>query len=48
VKVAAVVPRYGTEVIGGCETAVRELSEWLVKRAGVEVEILCRPGFRCA
>ncbi|MDQ1532759.1 MAG: hypothetical protein QOF28_520 [Actinomycetota bacterium] len=39
-KIAAVVPRYGTEVIGGCESAVRELSEWLVKRDGVEVEIL--------
>jgi glycosyltransferase involved in cell wall biosynthesis len=40
VKVAAVVPRYGAEVIGGCETAVRELSEWLVRCTGVEVEIL--------
>jgi glycosyltransferase involved in cell wall biosynthesis len=40
VKVAAVVPRYGTEVIGGCETAVRELSEWMVKCTDVEVEIL--------
>jgi Glycosyltransferase len=40
VKVAAVVPRYGTEVIGGCETAVRELSEWLVRCTDVEVEIL--------
>jgi glycosyltransferase involved in cell wall biosynthesis len=40
VKLAAVVPRYGTEVIGGCETAVRELSEWMVRGTGVEVEIL--------
>ena len=39
-KVAAVVPRYGNEVIGGCETAVRELSEWLVRGTDVEVEIL--------
>jgi glycosyltransferase involved in cell wall biosynthesis len=39
-KVAAVVPRYGAEVIGGCESAVRELSEWLVKDTEVEVEIL--------
>jgi glycosyltransferase involved in cell wall biosynthesis len=39
-KVAAVVPRYGVEVIGGCETAVRELSEWLVRCTGTEVEIL--------
>jgi glycosyltransferase involved in cell wall biosynthesis len=40
VKVATVVPRYGAEVIGGCESAVRELSEWLVKDTAVEVEIL--------
>jgi glycosyltransferase involved in cell wall biosynthesis len=40
VKLAAVVPRYGAEVIGGCETAVRELSEWLVRGTDVEVEIL--------
>ena len=39
-KLAAVVPRYGTEVIGGCETAVRDLSEWLVRCTDVEVEIL--------
>jgi glycosyltransferase involved in cell wall biosynthesis len=39
-KVAAVVPRYGAEVIGGCESAVRELSEWLVKDTVVDVEIL--------
>ena len=39
-KVAAVVPRYGAEVIGGCESAVRELSEWLVKDTAVDVEIL--------
>jgi glycosyltransferase involved in cell wall biosynthesis len=39
-KVAAVVPRYGPEVIGGCETAVRELSEWLVRETRVEVEVL--------
>jgi glycosyltransferase involved in cell wall biosynthesis len=39
-KVAAVVPRYGPEVIGGCETAVRELSEWLVRETAVEVEVL--------
>jgi glycosyltransferase involved in cell wall biosynthesis len=39
-KVAAVVPRYGPEVIGGCETAVRELSEWLVRETTVEVEVL--------
>jgi len=40
VKIAAVVPRYGLEVIGGCETAVRELSEWLVKDTAVAVEVL--------
>jgi glycosyltransferase involved in cell wall biosynthesis len=40
VKVAAVVPRYGAEVIGGCESAVRELSEWLVRCTDVEVEVL--------
>jgi glycosyltransferase involved in cell wall biosynthesis len=40
VKVAAVVPRYGVEVIGGCETAVRELSEWLVRGTDVELEVL--------
>ena len=39
-KLAAVVPRYGAEVIGGCESAVRELSEWLVRSTGIEVEIL--------
>jgi glycosyltransferase involved in cell wall biosynthesis len=39
-KVAAVVPRYGAEVIGGCETAVRELSEWLVRETATTVEIL--------
>jgi len=39
-KVAAVVTRYGAEVIGGCESAVRELSEWLVKDTAVDVEIL--------
>lgn len=39
-KVAAVVPRYGVEVIGGCETAVRELSEWLVRCTDVDVEVL--------
>jgi glycosyltransferase involved in cell wall biosynthesis len=39
VKLAAVVPRYGAEVIGGCEAAVRELSEWLVKGTAVDVEI---------
>jgi glycosyltransferase involved in cell wall biosynthesis len=40
VKIAAVVPRYGAEVIGGCESAVRELSEWLLKCTEVEVEVL--------
>jgi glycosyltransferase involved in cell wall biosynthesis len=40
VKIAAVVPRYGAEVIGGCESAVRELSEWLVRETDVAVEIL--------
>jgi glycosyltransferase involved in cell wall biosynthesis len=40
VKIAAVVPRYGLEVIGGCETAVRELSEWLARCTDVEVEVL--------
>ena len=40
VKLSVVVPRYGVEVIGGCETAVRELSEWVVKTTDVEVEVL--------
>ena len=39
-KLAVVVPRYGVEVVGGCENAVRELSEWLVQTTGVEVEVL--------
>ena len=40
VKLAVVVPRYGVEVIGGCENAVRELSEWVAKTTDVEVEVL--------
>lgn len=39
-KLAVVVPRYGLEVIGGCENAVRELSEWMVKTTDIEIEVL--------
>ena len=40
VKLAFVTPRYGTEVIGGAETAARMLAERLCRRPGWEVEIL--------
>lgn len=39
-KLAFVTPRYGTEVIGGAETAARMLAERLCRRPGWEVEIL--------
>jgi len=40
VKLAFVTPRYGTEVIGGAETAARMLAERLCQRPGWEVEVL--------
>ena len=40
VKVAYVVPRYGTEVVGGAEFAARMLAERLAARPGWEVEVL--------
>lgn len=39
-KLAFVVPRYGTEVIGGAETGARELAERLVALRGWEVDVL--------
>ncbi|PLS76445.1 MAG: hypothetical protein CYG61_01960 [Actinobacteria bacterium] len=39
-KVAYVVPRYGTEVVGGAEYAARMLAERLVAQLGWEVEAL--------
>lgn len=39
-KVAYVVPRYGTEVLGGAEYGARMLAERLVSRFGWEVEVL--------
>jgi glycosyltransferase involved in cell wall biosynthesis len=40
VKLAFVTPRYGTEVIGGAETAARMLAERLCVRPGWEVEVM--------
>jgi glycosyltransferase involved in cell wall biosynthesis len=40
VKLAFVTPRYGTEVIGGAETAARMLAERLCLRPGWEVEVM--------
>jgi len=40
VKLTFVTPRYGTEVIGGAETAARMLAERLGERAGWDVEVL--------
>jgi glycosyltransferase involved in cell wall biosynthesis len=40
VKLAFVTPRYGTEVVGGAETAARMLAERLSQRPGWDVEIL--------
>jgi glycosyltransferase involved in cell wall biosynthesis len=40
VKLVFVTPRYGTEVIGGAETAARMLAERLCRRPGWEVEVL--------
>jgi len=40
VKLSFVTPRYGTEVIGGAETAARMLAERLCLRPGWEVEVL--------
>ena len=40
VKLAFVTPRYGTEVIGGAETAARMLAERLCQRPDWEVEVL--------
>ena len=39
-KLVFVTPRYGTEVIGGAETAARMLAERLCVRPGWEVEVL--------
>ena len=39
-KVAYVVPRYGDEVVGGAELAVRLLAERLVAHHDVTVEVL--------
>ena len=39
-KLAVVVPRYGVEVIGGCEAATRALSEQLVRHTDTQVEVL--------
>ena len=38
-KVAFVTPRYGPEVMGGAETAARQLAEHLVADCGAEVEV---------
>jgi len=40
VKLTFVTPRFGTEVIGGAETAARMLAERLAQRPGWEVEVL--------
>jgi glycosyltransferase involved in cell wall biosynthesis len=40
VRLDFVVPRYGTEVIGGAETAARQLSERLVATYGWKVEVI--------
>ena len=39
-KLAYVVPRYGDEVVGGAELAVRMLAERIAARPGTEVEVL--------
>jgi len=39
VKVAFVTPRYGPEIMGGAETAARQLAEHLVAECGWEVEV---------
>ena len=39
-KVAYVVPRYGTEIRGGAETGARMFAEHLVADRGYEVEVL--------
>jgi glycosyltransferase involved in cell wall biosynthesis len=38
-KVAYVVPRYGTDILGGAETGARMLAEHLVAERGDEVEV---------
>jgi glycosyltransferase involved in cell wall biosynthesis len=40
VKIAYVTPRYGVEVFGGAEHAVRMVSERLIRVADIDVEIL--------
>jgi glycosyltransferase involved in cell wall biosynthesis len=40
VKLAFITPRYGTEVIGGAETAARMLAERLCPRPGWDVEVM--------
>jgi glycosyltransferase involved in cell wall biosynthesis len=40
VKLAFVTPRYGTDVIGGAETAARMLAERLCERPGWDVEVM--------
>ena len=39
-KLAFITPRYGTEVIGGAETAARMLAERLCRRPGWDVEVM--------
>jgi len=39
VKVAFVTPRYGAEVMGGAESAARQLAEHLVAEVGAQVEV---------
>ncbi|HEV3130584.1 MAG TPA: glycosyltransferase family 4 protein [Acidimicrobiales bacterium] len=39
-KLAFITPRYGTEVIGGAETAARMLAERLCQRPGWDVEVM--------
>jgi len=40
VRLAYVVPRYGLEVVGGAETAARNLAERLVAARGWDIEVL--------
>ncbi len=39
-KLAFITPRYGTEVIGGAETAARMLAERLCQRPGWDIEVM--------
>ncbi len=40
ISISFVVPRYGTDVLGGAETATRRLAEALVRHSDTKVEIL--------